>query len=299
MVISVRRDDGTGRPSSTALSSLTYLPGNPINDGWTTFLDLAFPSPAALAAGQVYFIVFDNVDAAPLTNFISINDLAVLGSVSSPRQPTVSDSDHGVLYSRYGSWQLDPAYTMVMDLTYGNGSHDGQGYIEAMGAMIGIVNGPSNMIREHFTISGGDRTVSSASIRIKRTAGSSPLTLRLETATGVLVDSATIPASSVPLTALGGFQFGSEWVTGTFASAHRLTNGATYNLRLITSSDTTYATVPIREGTDCGNAGGVGNPTGFRSDRFTDGDGQRTTNGGSTWSNMYLWSPVDLQFYLK
>jgi hypothetical protein len=155
------------------------------------------------------------------------------------------------------------------------------------------------MVREHFTVSGGDRTVSSASVRIKRTAGSSPLTLRLETSTGVLVDSVTIPASSVPLTSLGGTMLGSVWVTGTFASPHRLTNGATYNLRLITSSDTTYATVPLREGTDCGNAGGSGNPTGIRSDRFTDGDGQRTTNGGSTWSNLYLYSPVDLQFYLK
>jgi hypothetical protein len=92
---------------------------------------------------------------------------------------------------------------------------------------------------------------------------------------------------------------GSVWVTGTFASPHRLTNGATYNLRLSTDSDSTYATVPLREGTDCGDAGGNGHPTGFRSDRFTDGHGQRTTNGGSTWSNLYLYSPVDLQFYLK
>ena len=89
------------------------------------------------------------------------------------------------------------------------------------------------------------------------------------------------------------------WVSGTFPTSHRLVNGTTYHLRLTTASDTTYAMVPLREGTDSGDAGGPGNPTGFRSTRFTDGDGQKTTDGGATWSNLYQYSPVDLQFYLK
>jgi hypothetical protein len=167
-----------------------------------------------------------------------------------------------------------------------------------MVAMYGVISG-DNMVREHFTVSGGDRTITSLSVRVSRAAGASPLILRLETATGALVDSVSIPASSIPSTAPLGSKTGSVWVTGTFGSAYRLTDGDTYNLRLVTSSDTTYSAVPLREGTDCGSAGGPGNTTGFRSTRFTDGDGQRSTNGGSTWANLYQYSPVDLQFYMK
>ena len=298
MVISVRPDDGTGRPAATRLSSLTYVPGNASGD-WTTYRNLSFSSPALLTAGEIYFVVFENTDSAPLTNYISVNELAVLGGLSSPRQPTFADSDHGVLYTRNGSWYLDGAYTAVMDLTYANGRTDGQGYIEAMIAMYGLVNGADNMVRERFTVTGGDRVITSASVRIKRTAGTSPLTLRLETNAGTLIDSAVVPADAVPLSSMGGKMLGSAWVTAFFGTTHRLIDGTTYHLELVTAADTTYAMVPLREGTDSGEIGGPGQPTGFRSTRFTDGDGQKTTDGGSTWSNLYLWSPVDLQFYFK
>ena len=87
-------------------------------------------------------------------------------------------------------------------------------------------------------------------------------------------------------------------MTVNFLKAHTLSHGVRYNLRLSTASGTTYTTIPIREGTDSGDYGGVGNPTGFRSRRFTDGEAQRTTDG-THWSKMYEWSPVDLQFYLR
>ncbi|MFI5042735.1 MAG: hypothetical protein ACHQNA_12975, partial [Acidimicrobiales bacterium] len=62
----------------------------------------------------------------------------------------------------------------------------------------------------------------------------------------------------------------------------------TYNLRLSTASGTEYTTVPVREGTDVG----------FASSTFTDGDGQHTTDG-SSWSNLFRPSPVDLQFCFR
>ena len=71
-----------------------------------------------------------------------------------------------------------------------------------------------------------------------------------------------------------------------FNVSHTLRVGSTYNVRLSTAADTTYTTVPVREGTD----------SGFGSYRFTDGDGERTTDGGGSWSKLYEWSPVDLQF---
>jgi hypothetical protein len=32
---------------------------------------------------------------------------------------------------------------------------------------------------------------------------------------------------------------------------------------------------------------------------FTDGDGQKTTDGGVGWVYLYQWSQTDLQFYLR
>jgi hypothetical protein len=32
---------------------------------------------------------------------------------------------------------------------------------------------------------------------------------------------------------------------------------------------------------------------------FRDGSGQMTTTGGTTWVDLYRWSPVDMQFYFR
>jgi len=67
-----------------------------------------------------------------------------------------------------------------------------------------------------------------------------------------------------------------------------LTNGASYNLRVSTAAGTTYTAFPVRAGTD----------KGFLSYVFPDGTGQFTTNG-STWTDLYLYSHEDLQFYFR
>ena len=281
--ISVRADDGTGRPSSTIISSFVYAPGNP-GGSWTTYLNLAFPSPAALTKGRTYYIEFENVASDPSSNYISVNELYVYGKTLAPRQPTVTDGAYAVL----SDGRVQDNYTADMDLTYSNGAHDGMGYIAAMVEFYGTVSGPSSMVREHFTVSGAARTVNAASVRVRRSGGSSPLVVTLETAAGVAIESVSIPASSIAVSAPGGDNGGSVWATATFNAAHTLALGSAYNLRLSTASDTTYTTVPVREGTD----------QGYRSAVFADGDGQHTTNG-STWSNIYLYSPVDLQFCFR
>jgi hypothetical protein len=285
--ITVRADDGSGRPAAAALASTTITPGNPSGE-WGTFNVATFPSPAVLTARNTYYIVFENADPAPTVNYISVNELFVFGNVLAPRQPGYGDADYAVLYAPAATWSVQGRYTADMDLTYADGSHDGMGYIEAMVTLYGVVSGPPNMVREHFTVSGGSRTVTTGSVRVRRTSGTSPLTVRLETAAGALIEAVDIPATAVPVSAPGGDNGGAVWVTAAFGSPHVLTNGASYNLRLSTAGDTSYTTVPVREGTDAG----------FRSERFTDGSGQRTTDG-ATWRDMYAWSPVDLQFYFR
>jgi hypothetical protein len=280
------RPDTNGHPASTILASMTFKPGNPAG-GWTTYKAYTFPSPATLTAGRKYYIVFQNVDAAPTKNYISINNLAVLRNITTPRQPAFGDSDYVVLSGARGAWDVEPHYTAVMDLTYANGKHNGQAYIEAMLAQYGVISGPAKQVRETFVISGGDRSVTTASVRVRRTGGASQLLVNLETSTGGFIDSVAVPAKAIPLSSQG--TIGSEvWVTVKFVRPHILKNGVRYQLRLWTYSGTTYTTIPIREGTDAG----------FVSHRFTDGSGQRTVDG-SNWSNLYKWSPVDLQFYFR
>jgi hypothetical protein len=284
--------DNAGKPSGTILSSLTFRPGNP-SGSWEVWTKLTFPSPATLNAGQLYHVVFDNVDAAPNSNWISINILFYWGG-QTPRQPTFSD-DYAVLYASPTTWAVQAGETPIMDLAYANGSHEGMSYIGAMGEYYGTISGSANQVRQHFTVSGGSRTISTAAVKVKRISGSSPLTIRLETDSGTLIDSVTIPASSIALGNMPASDGGSStlggntWAIANFGSSHVLANGQTYNLRLTTSSDTQYVAVPVQEGTDKGLA----------SYRFTDGDGQKTVNGGSSWANLYLWGYVDLQFYLQ
>lgn len=284
--ITVRPDDGAGHPATTVLASVTYVPGNPLG-GWTTYDAVTFPSPATLSAGTVYYIVFEDVDPSPTVNYISVNELYVYGPTLTPRQPAVADADYAVLMASPTTWSVQANYTADMDLTYANGLHDGLAYVQNMVDLYGTVSGLSS-VREHFTVSGGNRTVGSASVRVRRTSGSSPLTIRLETGSGALIEAGDIAASAVPASLPGGDNGGSVWVTVTFATPHTLVDGSTYNLRLSAPPDTAYTAAPIREGTDVG----------FGSHAFRDGSGQGSPNGTS-WADLYPYSPVDLQFYLR
>lgn len=285
MKISVQTDNG-GKPSGIVLSSLTFKPGNKAGD-WTRYDRHYFASPATLTAGRKYYVVFQNVDPSPKSNYISINNIAVLRGATSPRQPAFADADYVVMSTARGAWAVEPDYTGVMDLTYTNGKHDGQAYMEAMLAQYGVVSGTTKRVRETFKVSGSSRYVRTASVRVRRIAGGSPLMITLETAAGTKIESVAIPASAIRQSSQSAAGY-EVWATATFLHPHTLFVGASYNLRLSTAAGTTYTTIPIREGTGAG----------LVSRRFTDGHGQRTTDG-KTWSNLYKWDSVDLQFYLR
>jgi hypothetical protein len=291
IMVSIQTDSG-GKPSGTILSSFTFSPGNP-SGNWESWPLLTFPAPASLTAGRIYHVLFDNVASSPNSNWISLNVLYYWGSLT-PRQATVSD-DVAVLYATPTTWSVQPGETPIMDLAYANGTHDGMGYIGILADRYGSISGSSNMVRQHFTVSGGSRTISSANVKVRRISGSGSLTILLEKSDGTLIESVNIPASSIPLGRLPTSNgdrsnlAGSTWASAKFRSRHVLANGQTYNLRLVTTAETEYIAVPVQEGTDKGLA----------SFRFTDGDGQHTTSGGSSWTNLYLWDSVDLQFYFQ
>ena len=175
-------------------------------------------------------------------------------------------------------------------MTYANGSHDGQGFIGMVGingqAVYASAISGTKQAREHFTPT-VSRTVTQASVRVRRTTGSDPLTITLKQGSAVLA-AGSVSAASVPQTVSGGDNGGSVWVTVTFPAVS-LTAGVTYDLVLTTLSSSNYTAAAIREGTDVGFAPSLS---------FPDGIAQETTTG-STWTLVYASSRMQLQFYFR
>jgi hypothetical protein len=274
----VQRDDGTAahQPSGTVLAAASVSGGS-----LGAFPTISFGTPPALTAGQLYHVVFRNTDPAPTVNFVSIDSLIVETGILSPRQARYSDTDWAQLMNYGGGWQIRPEYTPILQLNYGNGVDEGVGYMEAWVRDPKTISG-SAQVRETFTVSGANRTISAVSVRVARTSGTSPLTIRLESAGGTLIDQAQLGPGSSSM----------AWLTGSLSASHTLQAGSTYNLVLTSPPGTSYATFAIRQGTSYGFVAGP---------YFGDGHMQYST--GSGWLNVEAWgSPSlegDLQFFLR
>ncbi len=165
------------------------------------------------------------------------------------------------------------------------------GYIESWIDAPRTISGAA-AAREAFTVSESATSISSAWVRLMRVSGTSPLDVRLETASGGPVDSAAIPAESIPLGVPSAGQ-GSGWAQARFGSSHTLEPGASYNLVLTAPSDTLYSIFSLERG----------NTYGFASTTyFGDGYSQYTTDGVH-WSGFDQPggrtgnTNSDLQFY--
>lgn len=280
--VSVEADRG-GVPSGTVLASTDAVRPSEI------FPRLVFPVPAELSAGELYHVVFTNIDPSPTVNFTSVN-LTWMSSSVSPAQPGLPAGDLVALRKfGSGSWGVVDRYTPIIDLAYGSGAHQGRGYMEVEMSNEAVISGSSRMARERITVSGGDRVVNGAAVRLARTSGSGNLVVSLEDGSGVVLDSFTVPVASVPLLDPSGRSSG-VWVSGSFAKPRTLVNGGTYHLRLSTDSSTSLWTRGIQQGDTYGFD---------KATYFADGYLQVTTNGGSSWTTVPgLGSSGDLQFHL-
>jgi hypothetical protein len=283
MRLEVQTDNG-GQPSGTVLASVSFRSGNPAGT-WENQQAYAFASPPTLTKGTMYHIVMTSTDPSPTTNYVSANEIFTYNTTT-PRQPAFSD-DYAVLRNSGAGWKVMANDTPVMDLVYGNGYHDGNAYFGIVVDYMTPISG-SAMTRERFTVSGSDRTVSSAGVRVKRISGSSPLTVRLESSSGTVLATGTASATDIPLSGSSDLA-GGRWVTVSFGGSVTLQAGSTYSLRLSTTSDTSFEAVPIREQEASSPIWG--------SRAFRDGKAQRTTTG--TWADVYAYGALDWQFYLR
>jgi hypothetical protein len=295
LTISLQADDGTPAhaPSGTPLASVTFRPGNPIEDRLGT---ITFGSPAAVTAGSLYHVVFENTGSQPTEDFVSVNGLLVW-EAESPRQPKYTDLDWAQLVDNGGGWVERPRSTPILSLRYGDGVIEGMGYMEAWQHIQPAISG-SNRVRERFKVSGPDRIVSSVSVRLKRDSGNtgnSPLAVNLETAAGELVAAGTIPAEEFPVGTEGdGRDNYNGWGHVTFTEPVTLRSGEIYHLILSAPSDTVFRAMPIRKGVEYG----------FDANTwFADGIGQFDDGSGWVGFEQPGGSPNsrqgDLQFYFQ
>jgi hypothetical protein len=292
--IDLETDDGTPNhyASGKVLATTTELHPNSL------FVTEAFSSPATITSGNLYHIVYTNIDANPAANFTSLDMIWVAGgkSAPTPSQPTVSDIDWAHLYNsgsvsnpswhwRHGSNGDDGNYMPTLQLVYGDGTITGTGYMEVWIETSRKTVTGSNQARETLTVSGGDKIVNSFSIRIRKDSGNDPLTVTLKNGSGATIESGTIPSANLTAT--------DSWATYTFSAPRTLANGGTYNIILSAPGSSSYSLFPIREGISYN----------FQAPTFfSDGHAQLSASSGSTWADWpdesgRASAQGDLQFY--
>jgi hypothetical protein len=244
-----------------------------------------FPNPPQLVEGTLYHLHWHNSDPDPAANYISI-DNAFVWHPTTPRQPTVSDTDLAVL-GIYNNGEKVIVYTSTTDtplfqLNYADGTTQGRGYIDSWNDEPVDISGASK-VREKFTVSGSNQTVTGVSVRVNRVSGISPLTITLETSNGSIIEQGEITAEHFPLgdALINDLSVNrnvtSVWGSYTFASPQILENGQSYQLILSTPADTRYQDYGIEKGVGYDFSG---------STFFGDGYGQFSLDNGQTWTGF-------------
>jgi hypothetical protein len=293
ILVSIQTDDGSSshNPSGQKLTSALLVNPDAVPTPTRYFPTFSFSGHAAVTAGEIYHVVFENPDPNPDVNYVSV-DALYQAAAPTPSQPTMSDTDCAVLlFANYSGtqgavWKPRQGYTPVIQLNYDDGFTEGLGYMEVWVGAPQSIAGTSS-VRETFTVSGTSKTVSAVGIRVARVSGSAALTVRLEAGDGTLVEQGDIPASSLPLSTSPTY----VWANFKFSASHTLVSGQTYHLVLQAPSGTVYQAFPIRKGLDYGYK---------NTTYFPDGSAQFLQNG--SWVGWTQWGVTnrtdsDLQFY--
>ena len=270
ILIEIQTDDGTEDhlPSGTALASYTVY--DPMDE---TFPYI--PLSADLVEGDLYHIVFSNVDPDPVSNYISIDDIYIWNPTS-PMQPMISDEDLAVLLKRAANWdwELYNHHTPIYSLEYTDGYAQGMGYMDGKTSYTKTID-DTNRVRQSFTVSGGDRAIADANVRVKKVNGGGDLSVRLEEGGGSLIEEGTIPEADIDTVMC--------WVGYQFSHAYLLEDGQDYHVVLY-SGGGEYSMNPIQQGTYYG----------FHEDTVFD-DGRMWYDDGGGWQAFSF--DGDMQFY--
>ena len=293
ILVSIQTDDGTPSHNPTGQKLTSSLLTNPdaVPVPIRYFPVFTFSAPAAVTAGEIYHIVFENPDTNPTANYVSVDSL-YQAAAPRPSQPTITDTDCAVLlYADQGPslgtvWQPRQGYTPIVQMDYDDGFTDGIGYMEAWVGAPQSISG-SGSVREAFTVSGTSKVASSVAVRVARLSGSADLTVRLEAGDGTLIEQGTIAATSIPSSTTATY----FWASYKFSAPHTLASGQSYHLVLQSPSSTVYQAFPIRKGAYYG----------YKNTTFFP-DGYAQFQQAGNWIGWTQWGVAnrtdgDLQFY--
>jgi hypothetical protein len=286
--------DSSNKPNGTMITSGTVTGTAQVPIGTLSpdnRFDLRyFTAPGAIVAGNYYYIVFENLAADPVNNFLSINCTWTGAAwVTQPRDDlgawhqTLGDTGNG-------AWTASANYhyAPILELTFDDGTHWGQGYMEPEVLNEGRINGTSYKVRERFTVTGSDKVVTGVALRLSRTSGTENLVATLQDSAGTTIDSTSIAISAVPIADPDVESMTGIYVSGAFSQARTLVVGQTYYIQFSTGTSTSLWTRGIQSGDIYGFTSGS---------HFSDGYAQQTTNG-STWTTVSgLDVYGDWQFY--
>ena len=301
--VNVYPDNGSGEPDMAAqpLGSVTpfwVCGGGPITSTCRqasyTFRMLNFAQPVAVVAGMEYHVVFRNIASSPTVNFSSLDaslSPTSLGcpTVNSPAQPTFAPNQLGILRSSDGGSTWGPGSgsvcnTPIVDISYSNGFHQGNGYTY-IGGFTATIGGSQDIVRELFTVGGSNKSVTAVSVDVTLVSGAEGLYAALEDGAG------TVLAKGQAMPGTGAFSF---WRTYTFKSPVTLASGQTYQLLLTATSS--YSAAALENGSQNGEP--------FSPDTVwsaTNAHAQYSTDDGTSWTYWEQETGVsekaDLMFY--
>lgn len=289
--VAAQADDGTAnhRASGVDLVTTSFSPGNPTADNFP--LTALSVSPAL--CGAYCHIVFTNTDGSPAANYVSLddigNDTLSAGPYYSSALPTLNCGSSSC-FDRFAiltkstaspTWTVKTNHIPIISINYSDGTSQGQGYIDEL-VSSGLFNiQGANLAGQTFT-PGSDTSVSAISAWVKKVGNPGPLSVSLQTAAGSVIETGTIPASTV------NSLF--TWVTYPLVANRSLGTGATHRVVLSAPSDASnyYQTFPMQDGTCCGFA---------VPSTYTGGNYQ--TNTAGTWANYNARTDYDLPLFLQ
>ena len=285
MLVTLRADSGRSphRPVGPALASTTFRPASS-----GAFPLVRFGHRAPIVAGRLYHLVFQNIDAQPQRNYVSINGLFSFSRLG--RGPAVPSGMAVLEKDRGSGWvprrsRPHEFYLPILEIVGARPSQRaGLGYMEVWDAKpIGGDAGVRQLLR---TPANRATRVTGAWLRVKRDSDTdAPLVIRLARSDGSALASATLSAGSVPTSDAG-------WVHARFSSPVSLPGGSEVTLTASAAAASSYEAFPIRKGVDYG----------FDTSTYFD-SGYAQFNDGSGWLGWDQWGghdrhDSDLQFAL-
>ncbi len=284
--------DKAGFPSGSAIGSVRYTPNRTSTAHATSFTEHAFGAAVTLTPGTYYHLVYRNVGTLPQSNFMSVNDVY---SYAAHEQPALPEGMYVSMRRPGGSWSIDRRYLPVMDLRYADGRHDGFSYIESMWEKHGLLD-VNNQMRERF-VPKETRSFSEMYARPRRiSSGTGSLILevwRNNTRIASVADGIEdLPVVSAPSGERSGLE-GGRWTGG--AVNFSITAGVEHELRLKATGSARLVIHPVRLGH---SRGSIQTTEGMLAPGWEDGLGGERLSG-SSWVQLYPWSPQDIPFFFR